>query len=261
MIFNWLKSRRRKRILTEPFPVEWDRLLSQAIWQYRNLTPEERTRLQQLTQVFVAEKNWEGCNGLQLQDLMKVIIAAYASLLVINLDYDEHFENVLSILIYPTTFVGKETTVVGKGLVLEGTQARIGEAWYRGPVVLSWSDIRQVTAQQSPGRNVVLHEFAHQLDMLNGRGVDGTPPMNTEEQLIRWQDVISSEFEQLAQSCRIGAPTFLDCYGATSPAEFFAVTTESFFESPRPMRHFHPTLYAIFCEYYRQSPAERAELH
>lgn len=261
MIFNWLKSRRRKQILAEPFPAEWHRLLSESIWQYDQLTADERIRLQQLTQVFVAEKNWEGCNGLQLQDSMKVIIAAYACLLVMNLGYEEHFENVLSILIYPTTFVGKETTVIGKGVVLEGTQARIGEAWYRGPVVLSWSDIRQVIGEQSPGRNVILHEFAHQLDMLNGRSVDGTPPMSTVDQLNRWQKIVDSAYDQLVDSCRIGAPTFLDCYGATSLAEFFAVTTEAFFESPRPMRHFHPDLYAIFCEYYRQNPAERAELH
>ncbi|SFH69917.1 M90 family metallopeptidase [Planctomicrobium piriforme] len=260
MIFNWLASRRRKKILSESFSADWEQVLVNSAWQVRLLSAVQGEKLRRLIQVFVAEKNWEGCNGLTLTDEIKVVIAAFACLLVVGFDYEEHFENVLSILVYPAGYMGKETQVVGSGLVLEGEQARIGEAWYRGPVILSWTDIRLAVARQTPGRNVVFHEFAHQLDMLNGRNVDGTPPLRSEELLTRWRTVMDAELAELSQACRQGEPTFLDCYGATNSGEFLAVTTESFFEAPRHFRRFHPELYSVLSEYYGLDLAALAEM-
>ncbi len=254
-MFGWFKDRRRKRIREQPFPEKWEAILKQEIWQTGQIPEEFDERWRKLIQVFVAEKNFEGCNGLKLSEKMKVIVAAYACLLVVGLPEDEYFNNVLSILIYPKSFVGKETQVLGSGVVLESQQARIGEAWYRGPVVLSWSDISELRYRDDPGRNVVLHEFAHQLDMLNGRSVDGTPPLHSQELWNRWSGVVQEGYEELLSASRAGEPTFLDTYGATNRAEFFAVATEAFFEDAFEFRMHHPELYEVFTDYYRLNPA------
>jgi Mlc titration factor MtfA (ptsG expression regulator) len=258
MIFSWLRSRRRRRLLEAAFPEEWEQTLQRRVWQVALLSEEQQARLRRLMQVFIAEKNWEGCNGLTLTVEMQVVIAAYACLLVVGLDAEEHFDHVQSILVYPAGYVGKNVQDLGGGLILEGEQARIGEAWYRGPVILSWSDIHLTTQGQIPGRNVVFHEFAHQLDMLNGRSVDGTPPIPSAELQDRWKSVLGDEFRELSRSCHLGEQTFLDCYGSTSLAEFFAVATESFFELPRQFRYFHTELYSVLSRFYQQDPARQA---
>ena len=142
------------------------------------------------------------------------------------------------------------------GLVMEGPSQRLGEAWYRGPVVLSWDAANPDGRHSSDGTNLVFHEFAHQLDMLD-RSIDGTPPLGSREQYERWQEVMSAEFERLVDASERGEATLLDQYGATDPAEFFAVATECFFERPLPMRRRHPQMYEVMREYYRQDPAAR----
>ena len=124
-------------------------------------------------------------------------------------------------------------------------------------MVLSWADVLAGARHRTRGDNLVLHEFAHQLDMQNGRIVDGTPPLESAEQYRRWQEVLSEEYERLIRDCEHGRPTLLDCYGATSVGEFFAVATECFFERPGELAERHPSLYEILSGYYRQDPAER----
>lgn len=256
MLFNWFKNRRRARILATSFPERWNQLIRDNCVHDQHLTSQQQSKLRRLIQIFVAEKNWEGCGGLTMTDEIKVSIAAQACLLVVGMEEDQFFDHVLSILVYPTGYVAGGTHVSSNGVVFEGGQPRLGEAWWRGPVVLSWAEARAGGRKETHGHNLVLHEFAHQLDMLNGRITDGTPPLKTQEEHDRWISVLGPEFERLVVNCRQGYHGFIDCYGATNPAEFFAVITETFFERPHALQMHHPDAYDVLCEYYRLDPAK-----
>lgn len=254
MFWGWAARRRRRAILAEPFPLEWEAIFERGVRLAARLPAEHQQRLRQLTQIFVVEKNWEGLRGLAITDEMKVVIAAHACLLVVAMPEEIHFDQVLSVLIQPTGYVARGIEVIGGGIV-EGRQARIGQTGWREPVVVSWRDARAAGRGETPGRNVVLHEFAHQLDMLNGRFTDGTPTMENREQAERWAQVMEPEFQDLVESCRRDRPTLIDCYGATNRTEFFAVTTEVFFEQPVLLRRYHPDLYEVLRAYFRLDPA------
>lgn len=256
MLFDWLTNRRRRKLIARPFPPAWLEVLQSDLHHYARLTAAEQARVRDYVQVFVAEKHWEGCGGLHLTDEMKVVIAGLVAVLVLGFP-PTYFDAVITLLVYPAGYVAPESTTNRGGVIVEGSSARLGEAWYRGPVILSWSDVAECGRGMSGGRNVVAHEFAHQLDMLNGRQTDGVPPLESPEQLRRWNDVMACEYEQLVRACRLGEPTVLDYYGATSRVEFFAVATESFFEAPGALRTYNPELYAVLREFYRQDPAAR----
>jgi len=250
-----LFNNRRKQILAEPFPYEWNTYLDNNVGLYRRLTVDEKDRLREITKVIVREKNWEGCKGLVLTDEHRVTIAAQASMLILGIDHD-YFANVKSILIYPAGYTVK-TTVTNGRIVSEGPSDRLGEAWSGDlPVILSWPDALAGGRDETDGHNVVLHEFAHKLDNRDGAG-DGVPKLSSDAEYHRWSVVMSHEFEVLQYRASTGQPSLLDKYGATNAAEFFAVTTECFFERPRELRHYHPDLYRIFRDYYKQDPAAR----
>ena len=170
---------------------------------------------------------------------------------------NEYFEMVESILVYPNAFVAPDNTDIGEGFELVGESNNEGEAWYRGPVVLSWPDALAGGRCESGGRNLVVHEFAHQLDMGNGDVSEGTPALASRPQYDRWQRVMQAEYERLDRDCRRGRPTVLDCYGTGDIGEFFAVATECFVQQPSEMRHRHPKLYELLSEFFRQDPAGR----
>lgn len=256
MLFSWLKNRRRKKLLAEPFPAEWEEWLRANFRQYDLLTPAERERLKRDVRVFVAEKNWEGVYGLELTDEMRVTIAAQACYLVLGLDVS-WFDRTLSVLVYPDAYQVKDKFTISGGHVIEGRSHRLGEHWYRGPIILSWPDVLAGGRRETRGSNLVFHEFAHELDTLNGRSADGTPPMETAEQARRWEVVTSREYERLARECASGGSALLDCYGAESRAEFFAVATETFFQEPVRLERRHAELYEVLKEFYRQDPAAR----
>ncbi len=259
MIFHWIKQRRRAKLLAKPFPKAWDEIIRASVAHDRHLTRQQQQKLRQLVQIFVPEKNWEGCGGLVLTDEMKVTIAAQACLMVVGMKQDLLFEHVLSILVYPTSYVARGTRISRAGLVIEGGEARLGEAWWQGPVILSWADVKSGVTQETPGHNLVLHEFAHQLDMMNGRSCDGVPLMQSTEQLERWVRVLGTEFEQLVERCSRSHHGFIDCYGATNPAEFFAVITEAFFEQPHALSVHHHDAYDVLREFYQLDPAAWAD--
>jgi Mlc titration factor MtfA (ptsG expression regulator) len=250
MIFHWFKQRQRQKILARPFPKTWEEILGQNIWQSACLSTSQMARLRRLVRVFMAEKNWEGCNGLTLTEEMQVTIAGMIAVQVAGLPEEEYFDHVLSILVYPEGYVAKETQVIGTGLVIEGESDRIGEAWYRGPVILSWSDVIAAAEGRTWGRNVVFHEMAHQLDMINGRSVDGCPVLKSTASYDRWTAVMDREYQQLVENCRHRRRSVIDCYGATNPGEFFAVISEVFFEAGIALREYHPDLYAILMDFY-----------
>lgn len=257
MFFDALRRRRRAKILATPFPKAWEECLFRNVAHYRLLDENEKARLRDDLRIFLVEKNWEGCGGLVLTDEIKVTIAALACLLVLALEHD-YYAKVRSVLVYPTGYIPRTPFLGRQEGVVEPGVGRLGEAWYRGPVILSWSDARSGARHRHDGHNVVLHEFAHEHDMWN-RQVDGVPPMRDDDQYRRWESVMASEFDRLGAAAEAGFPTLLDPYGATNRAEFFAVATEAFFERPRELRTLHPALFECLRDYYRQDPAARED--
>lgn len=255
MLFNWLRRRRRAGLLAQPFPADWLPILERNVRHYRYLTGDEQAKLRDALRIFIAEKHWEGCGGLQMTDEIKVTIAAQACLLLLGLE-DEDFDNVLSILVYPHGYEAPAPELAPLGMVVQESSARLGEAHYRGPVVLAWDEVLHDGRHPSSGKNLVLHEFAHQLDMLDGT-VNGTPPLRSPELNRRWEQVMTGEFRRLRAATQAGRATLLDGYGATNEAEFFAVATECFFDRPMELAHRHPGLYELLRDYYRQDPATR----
>jgi Mlc titration factor MtfA (ptsG expression regulator) len=253
MLFSWLRNRRRRSLLAEPFPATWLTTLHEHVGHYELLPASAQKKLRDAVQIMTAEKEWEGCRGLELTDDMRVTIAALAAILILGFD-DFYFDNVATILVYPNEYVVKEERALAGGATLEGESDRLGEAHYRGPIILSWSEICQNALAPGYGQNLAFHEFAHQLDMLNG-AFDGTPSLPNDELAQRWADLMDKEFRRLQAAERRGRDTLLDPYGATDPAEFFAVVTECFFDAPRAMQREYPPLYQLFRDYYRQDPA------
>jgi Mlc titration factor MtfA (ptsG expression regulator) len=255
MLFSWLTQRRRAKLLATPFQEEWLGYLERNVPLYAQLSEVERARLRDDLRILVAEKHWEGCGGLTMTDEVKVTVAAQAALLLLGIRHD-YFARVMSILVYPSGFRSPEGWM-GPGGVIDTSVGALGQAWYDGPVVLAWDEVVAGGRDPTDGRNVVLHEFAHQLDYLDGLA-DGTPPLRHRGDYARWQEVMTREFNRLKAESRDGTPKVLDSYGATDEAEFFAVATEAFFEKPRQMYATHPELYEILSEYYGQDPAKRA---
>ena len=199
-----------------------------------------------------------GCNDLELTDEIRVIIAAHACLLILALPSD-CYNRVESIYVYPTTVLSparKTGFFEIRTTPVENAKAILGEAHYRGPVILVWDTIKKEIRHPQHGHNVVYHEFAHQLDMLDGKA-DGTPPLTTKEEYERWIEVCSRVYLELGDKVEGGKSTFMDGYGATNEAEFFAVATENFFCKPKPLKNHHPKLYQVLKEFYRQDPAQK----
>jgi hypothetical protein len=256
-MFDWWRERQREKILEQPLPEEHVRVLERNVPHYARLTAEAQKRLRELVQVFVTEKHWEGCGGLTLTDEMKLTIAAQACLLVLELPH-RLYENVESIFVYPSSVLRPEQQdgvfVRSRKLVASGPIALLGEAHSRGPVVLAWDRVLRDAQRPRDGHNLVYHEFAHKLDMLDG-DADGTPPLATRAERTRWQEVCEAAFLDLRERAGRGQPTFIDEYGATNEAEFFAVVTEHFFDQPTALRREEPALYQVLQEFYRQNPA------
>lgn len=261
MLFSWLAEHRRQNILAEPFPSDWLAFLHRDVPHYEFLSDAEQKSLRDHVQIFVAEKTWEGCGGLELTVEMQVSIAAQACLLLLGLEHHDFYKNVDTILVYPTGYKAvQEQPGAVAGLVEAGPSFRLGEAWSRGPVVLSWSDALNGGRNPHDGRNVVMHEFAHKLDLRHGGVADGVPDLpGGQDQYDEWADVMSTEYERLVALHEHGRADVLDEYGATNPAEFFAVSTEAFFEKPRQLREKHPPLYDVLAGFYGQNTAARVE--
>ncbi len=248
-MFGWFRKRRRQRIARRRFPDHWEAILHSNALFFHSLSSAQQERLRRSTQIFVAEKNWEGCGGLQMTDEHRLTIAAQMSRLTLGFA-DEYFDDVKSILVYPDAYLGKSQDQIGSGVVVEGSSSRLGEAWYRGPVILSWADVLATGRQENFGRNVVIHEFAHQLDMRNSPFADGVPVIESRQQAEHWLSTMARDYERLSALCDAGVPNVLDCYGATNPAEFFAVASEVFFEQPNLLNAEWPDLFVLLRDFY-----------
>jgi Mlc titration factor MtfA (ptsG expression regulator) len=252
-MFDFFKKRRRRRLLAEPFPAAWLEIIERNVRYYECLPDADRRELRDLVQVFLAEKSFEGCGGLVLTDEIRVTIAAEACLLLLHRQTDI-YPRLVTILVYPSAYFAKAVEPIGGGAALESEAVHLGESWSSGVVVLSWDDVRAGASDIRDGQNLVLHEFAHQLDREDGV-MDGTPLLVERSQYVTWARVLSAEYDRLRRESGMGRHTVLDDYGATNPAEFFAVATECFFEKPRVLKKRHPQLYEELKNFYRQDPA------
>lgn len=243
---------RRKHLMNAPLPEGWENIISQNIALYRLLPNELQRQLHGHLQIIIAEKYWEGCGGLELTEEMKVIIAAEAAVLLLGLQKPTYFPKVDSILVYPTTYTTKRKRRDGY-IETESNDALLGESWEHGVVVLAWDSVENQARDLGAGDNVVLHEFAHQLDQ-EGGGSTGTPILGKGSSYAAWGRVMSKEFEELRGKIMHHKNDVLRAYGATNPAEFFAVATEVFFDRPSKLKQRHPALYEQLKEYYKLDP-------
>jgi Mlc titration factor MtfA (ptsG expression regulator) len=258
-MFGWLTERRRRQLLEEPFPPAWDAILAENVAIAGRLDAATGKRLRDLVQVFVAEKRWEGLGGLAMVDEVRVTIAAQACVLLLGRDH-ALYEDVESILVYPTTMVAPPRRrgffESNPAPVDEAGTALLGQAFLRGPVILAWDRVLDGGRERRRG-NVVFHELAHKIDMRDGE-IDGTPPLDSKTARRAWAAVCEKEFLELRARVAAGTPSFLDDYGATDEAEFFAVVTEAYFTRPDLLRRHEPALHALFRDFYRFEPPERS---
>lgn len=251
------KRRRRQRLRDRPLPSAWGAIIDRTVHYCRFLTVEEQRELDGHIQVFLHEKPFEGCGGLEITDEIRVTIAAHACILLLNRDTD-YYPALRTILVYPHHYRVESTRPQPDGTVIEGLEVRSGESWHRGAVVLSWDDVRRDAANIHDGHNVVFHECAHQLDSESGAN-EGTPALTDQGMYATWTRVMNSEYQRLLDDLEEHRPTLIRAYAATSPAEFFAVITELFFERPAALKQHHTDLYTQLAGYYRQDPVTRFE--
>ncbi|MEN1679388.1 MAG: zinc-dependent peptidase [Planctomycetota bacterium] len=247
----------------EPFDPAWDEVLHGGVWQYRFLDEPRRDRVRVVTAGMVRRKNWVGGGGFEVTEPMRVTIAGVAALMTLGLDEPFFFPKLKSIILYPAGYTDPGPSAdVG---FLDNTDPitglslgpRLGEAWRRGPVVLSWRAVERQARVPGRGRNLVLHELAHHLDGYAG-DVDGVPHFDSSRDRRRWYDVTAAEYRRLVGQATRREVTLLDHYGATNQAEFFAVATECFFERPHAMQARHADLFALLAKFYRQNPCDWA---
>ena len=249
--YRLYRQRKRESVKDRPFPDQWHQILVRNMPLYRRLPEDLRSELHEHIHLFLHDKRFYGFDGLEVTDEIRLTIAGHACLLLLNRNC-LGYANFSSVYVYPSTFIGEHRTSDG---VLEqvGQQARLGESWHRGPIILAWDAVLHGAHDINDGHNVVLHEFAHKLDDADGQ-VDGLPILHQHSHYVSWARVMQREFEQLQRNAANGIETVMNHYGATNPAEFFAVLTETFYEKPRQLKHHHPDLYAEMKKCFRVDP-------
>jgi Mlc titration factor MtfA (ptsG expression regulator) len=250
---GWLRNWRRKRLLAHHRIDEalW-RSVTQPMAFLRGLQREETQRLRAFALLLLVEKQFSGARGLELDDAMRLAIAVQACLPVLQLGLDR-YDAWSEIVVYPGDFKVRIRETDDEGVVHEFDDERAGESWQGGPVVLSWD-----AAVNAPGMNVVIHEFAHKLDMANGEA-DGMPPLHAGMDRHAWAETFRVAYEGFCDAVDRGKETWLDPYAAESPGEFFAVVSEAFFTAPNQTRRRYPDVYEQLKRYYRQDPAGRLD--
>jgi len=253
---GWLREWRRARILKHAKldPALWRDTV--ARYEFIDvLSAPELARLEELTLLFMHEKSIHGAGGMQVRDDVRTAISAQAALVVLNLGLD-YYRGWVEVIVYPDEFVAEYDYTDEAGVVHHVAEPMSGESWEHGPVILSWADAEK--AGRGHVYNVVIHEFAHKLDMLNG-AANGFPPLHADMVRADWASAFSRAYEDFARRIERDEMLPIDDYAAESPAEFFAVTSEVFFESPREMLKLYPDVYAQLREFYRQDPAARLD--
>lgn len=248
-LFRYLK---RQWIQRRHFPAGWERVLSSRVPVFRNLPEPTRVKLRRRMLVFLDEKLFEGCGGLTVTDEHRVVIAAHACLLIVE-EASDYYAGLTSILLYPKDYLAPVYEQDPGGVVTEGWESRSGESWNPGNIVLSWDDIRRDLLHPHDGKNLIYHEFAHQLDYRYGLSADIGMDGETDSE-DPWTQMLADTYQRLRGKARRRQPDLLDHYGATNPAECFAVATECFLEQPEAMRQEYPELYGHFASFYGFDP-------
>ncbi len=248
-----LRNRRRAALWNAPFSEYWEILVKQNIPVYHLLPDELKAQLLSHINIFLDEKRFEGCEGLEITDEIRVTIAAQACMLLLNRK-PNYYPKLTSILVYPSNYIAKRIERKG-GIETVKEQARSGESWLHGTLVFSWDAVKHGASDIKDGHNVVFHEFAHRLDQEDGRA-DGAPILEHRTKYASWARVLSDEYEKLQKKARKRKRSVLRKYGATNPAEFFAVLTEAFFEKPKQLKKKHPDLYEEIKDFYKVDPEE-----
>ena len=251
MIFNPLKKLRNSYILRKN-PIH------QALWEstiaklplLKALNNKDLKKLKRLTTLFLYEKTITGVKGFELNDEKCLIIAVQACLLILHMDIS-YYDGWVEVVIYPDTFVVYRNITDNFGLVHGTSSALSGEAWSKGPVVLAWTDVERESFALQQGHNVVIHEFSHKLDMLNGRA-NGMPPLHPNMYRLEWTDSLSHAYNKLLNKVENYQHTTINEYAATNPAEFFAVTSEYFFTAPEVLKKCCPKVYKQLVLFYKQ---------
>jgi Mlc titration factor MtfA (ptsG expression regulator) len=252
---GWLDRWRRARVLKRADLDEtlWRATLERLAFT-RTLSAAERARLKELVVLFLDDKAIHGAGGLAIDDGMRLAIAVQACILILNLDLD-YYRGWVEIIVYPDEFIAEYEYVDEDGVAHSVREPMTGESWERGPLVLSWADIQGARADAP--YNVVVHEFAHKLDMLNG-DTNGFPPLHAGMSREEWAAAFSAAYADLCGRADRGEETAIDPYAAESPAEFFAVASEAFIEAPAAVLRHYPDVYRQLALFYRQDPVARA---
>ncbi len=255
LYWAWRTAQRRERarLLGRPFPQSWREILERNVPLYGRLDADQRQRLEAKIRRFLLDLAFEGCGGVVIDDEIRLTIAGQACLLSLGRD-EPLYPRLRSILVYPSTFRSNEEQVTAGGFIEEGEHSRLGESWNQGYVVLAWDAVLHGASDVGDGHNVVLHEFAHQLDQEDG-AADGVPIFDHPLRHGQWARILERDFEKLVARSSRRRNTVLDAYGATNRAEFFAVATETFFEKPRALRRRYPELYELLREFYGLEPS------
>lgn len=245
LLYHRVKQRQRREVRATPLSEADRALLQKEVPLYAALPSEFTKEMDARIQVFLYQVGFEPCG--QLEEVtreMQLIIASQACLLLLASGYD-HFGLLRSVLVYPDAYEVRDELGV--------KSIRLGESWMSGSVVLSWESVRQGSRNEEDGLNVVIHEFAHQLDQFNGVA-DGLPVLKDRKDYPEWASVMRASYKTLLERVEKGRRTVLDDYGATNPAEFFAVSTETFFEKPKQLKEKHPELYEQLKRFYGLDP-------
>lgn len=249
----WPRLRLRS-IVSKPFPAAWRETVSKRLPFFKLFPEELQKRFENQIKVFVNDKQFIGCAGQKIDDEIRITIAAQACLLILNRSTNP-YQKLNAVLVYPSTFVATRQVRDELGLVSTTQTAMLGESWSQGKVVLAWDNVEAGARNLTDGQNVVLHEFAHQLDNESGAH-NGAPVLTTSGAYQSWAHVLTDEFQQLQKKAARGRQGLIDHYGATNPAEFFAVTTETFFERPKEMYHSHRELFEELARFYKLDPRD-----
>ncbi|MFZ6657839.1 zinc-dependent peptidase [Undibacterium sp. TJN19] len=251
-----LPRARLRYVLSQAFPLNYSKILRKNLPGYAKLPTHLQMQLKRRIRQFLYQKTFVECAGLIMTDEIRVTIAGKACMLLLN-RASGVYPQLTHILVYPTTFVAPRTQTNGDGIVTHTNQGLSGESWSDGRVILAWDQAAHNPETEARGQDVVLHEFAHQLDSETG-ATNGAPALKNAAAYQAWSQVMEREFMQLQQAIASDVPTVIDPYGATNPAEFFAVITEAFFKKSRELADFHPALFAQLNAYYRVDPREWA---
>lgn len=251
-VFRWLEQR-RLRDARIPDTL-WHTVVKDALTDF-HLDQDELRQLHKLASLFLLRKTINGAGGLDVDDYMRVVIASQACLLILNLDLD-YYNGWIEVIVYPEAFIVTREVRDEIGVVHKRRTVLGGEAWSRGPLILSWNDAQPDTHTRGSGSNVILHEFAHKLDMLDG-SADGTPPLHPDMELRVWIDIFTETYNALRKQIVKHQRTGIDPYAAENPAEFFAVVSEQFFTAAEQLYQYHADVYQQLCLFYRQDPLQR----